>query len=327
MARNDQLTRQWHLLQRLESPRGATLRELAAGLPDEFPKHLRTLRRDLAAVEAAGYPLLTERVDGQTRWRLLDGARRVPLPALSQTELMALVFSRDLLKPLEGTPIRAALDSALTKVTAALPVSGLDFVRQMQDFLSVRFGPHKTYRRHRETIDRLTRAIAERRTVQIRYFTASRGATTRREVDPYHLWYAAGGLYLIAHDHRRREVRTFAVERIRALTVTDHPYQLPLGFDVEEYVQDALVVMRGRQVAVELLFDKPTAAWVRDRVWHPSQQLAPLRDGRLRMTLQVADTRELAGWILSFGGGVRVVRPEALRAKVREEARRVLRAN
>jgi len=52
VARNDQLTRQWHLLQRLESPRGATLPELAAGLPDDFPKHLRTLRRDLAAVEA-----------------------------------------------------------------------------------------------------------------------------------------------------------------------------------------------------------------------------------------------------------------------------------
>jgi len=52
VAWNDQLTRQWHLLRRLESPRGATLRELAVGLPDDFPEHLRTLRRDLAAVEA-----------------------------------------------------------------------------------------------------------------------------------------------------------------------------------------------------------------------------------------------------------------------------------
>ena len=52
MAWNDQLTRQWHLLRRLESPRGATLRERAVGLPDDFPEHLRTLRRDLAAIEA-----------------------------------------------------------------------------------------------------------------------------------------------------------------------------------------------------------------------------------------------------------------------------------
>jgi hypothetical protein len=32
------------------------------------------------------------------------------------------------------------------------------------------------------------------------------------------------------------------------------------------------------------------------------------------MTLRVADTRELLGWILSFSRGVRVVRPAALRA-------------
>jgi len=115
----------------------------------------------------------------------------------------------------------------------------------------------------------------------------------------------------------------FAVERIRSFTITNHAYQLPLGFDVEAYVQDALVVMRGRQIAVELLFDRATAAWTRDRIWHQSQELVPLKDGRLRMTIRVADTRELLGWILSFGGGVRVVRPSALRDRIRDEARKI----
>ncbi len=96
--------------------------------------------------------------------------------------------------------------------------------------------------------------------------------------------------------------------------------QLPLGFDLDAY---SLVVIRRTPIAVEVVFDKATAAWARDRVWHPSQRLTPLRDGRLRMTLQVADTRELVGWILSFGSGIRVVSPPALRERVREEARKV----
>ena len=320
MARNDQVTRQWHLLRRLEGSTGLTLEQLGDGLPDDFRKHLRTVRRDLAALESAGFPLVTDRAAGQTRWKLIDGFRRLPALGFAPSELMALVFSRDLLRPLQGTHIHAALDSALGKASAALPPSGLDFVRQMRDFLSVRLGPHKTYRAHREVIDRATRAIADRRTVQMRYFSASSGKTGRREADPYHLWYAAGGLYLVAYCHRRQEVRMFAVERIRSLTITDHPYQLPLGFDVEAYVQDALVVMRGRQIAVELVFDRPTAAWARDRIWHPSQELAPLRGGKLRMTLRVADTRELVGWVLSFGRGVKVVRPAELRDRVRQEA-------
>lgn len=75
MARNNQVTREWHLLRRLEGSTGLTLQELADGLPGDFPRHLRTLRRDLAALEGAGFPLVTERVSGQTRWKLLGSGR------------------------------------------------------------------------------------------------------------------------------------------------------------------------------------------------------------------------------------------------------------
>lgn len=303
-----------------------TLQELADSLPDGYPKHLRTLRRDLAALEAAGFPLVTERVDGGTRWKLMEGSRHVPALNFSPTELMALSLGRHLMKPLEGTQIQASLSSALNKAAGALPPQARDYLRQLQDLLAVRLGPHKRYGRHRQTIDRLTRAIAERRTVQMRYYSASRNRTTRREVEPYQLVYASGALYLLANDYLRREVRTFAVERIRSLTLTDHPYQLPLGFDVSTYLQDALVVMHGRPITVELLFDKSTAAWVKDRLWHPSQHLTRLKDGRLKMALRVADTPELVGWILSFGSGVQVVRPPELRQKVREEAQKIRRA-
>ena len=48
-----------------------------------------------------------------------------------------------------------------------------------------------------------------------------------------------------------------------------------------------------------------------------------MKDGRLRMTLKVADTDELVGWILSFGSHVKVIRPEGLRVKVRDEAKAI----
>ncbi len=97
-----------------------------------------------APAEAAGFPLVTERVDGSTRWRLMDGFRRVPALSFSPTELMVLALGRDLLKPLDGTQLKVAVDSALAKITSALPPSGLDFVRQTRDSFSVRLGPHKT---------------------------------------------------------------------------------------------------------------------------------------------------------------------------------------
>ncbi len=325
MPRNDQVTRQWHVLQRLEgSKRGLTLGELLTGLPSDLARHPRTIRRDLEALEAAHFPLLTERVEGCVRWRLLDGFRNVPALSLSPTELMALTFTRHLLLPLEGTEIKAALDSALQKAIARIPPPAMELVRQLEQSFSVGLGPHKRYREHRLTIDILTKAITRARTVQMRYFSASRNAASRREVNPYRLRYVAGGLYLIAYCHWRKDVRMFAVERIKSLTLTNHPYQMPLHFDLEAYVENALVVMQGKQIEVELHFDKMTAAWAKDRVWHASQQSKKLKNGQLRMTLTVADTRELVGWVLSFGSGVRVVEPDSLRVAVEEEAKKIV---
>jgi len=158
MPRNDQVTRQWYLIKRLEGGRSATLQDLVDAVPEDYPRHPRTIRRDLEALERH-LPLVPERIDGQARWKFMEGYNRALPLAFSTTELMALVFSRDLLKPLEGTEIKASLDSALNKATAALPPSGLTYVRQMQDLFAVGIGPHKTYRDHQETIDHLARAI------------------------------------------------------------------------------------------------------------------------------------------------------------------------
>lgn len=324
MPRNDQLIRQWQLLRLLESPRGVTLDEIAQRLPPDYPRHIRTIRRDLEALEAGGFPLVNERIEGRVRWRLMDGVRQAPALSFSPTELMALVISRSLLRPLAGTEIQVALESAMTKASRLLPAGSLDYVSQVQNVFAVGLGPHKTYKAHRDTIDRLTQAIAKKRTVQMRYYSAARLRMTRREVDPYRLWYASGGLYLVGYCHLRKEPRMFAVERMRAVTLTDHPYQLPLSFDLEAFVQNALTVMRGRPIDVALRFDKATAAWAKDRLWHPSQNIVPLKNGGMTMTLTVADSRELVGWILSFGSGVQVIRPHSLAEAVSDEAKRIL---
>lgn len=82
--------------------------------------------------------------------------------------------------------------------------------------------------------------------------------------------------------------------------------------------------VRGLRIDVELEIDKATAAWVKDRVWHDTQQSKRVKNGGLRMTLSVADIRELVGWVLSFGSGVKVLQPKSLAVKVAEEAPRIV---
>jgi predicted DNA-binding transcriptional regulator YafY len=325
MPRNDQAIRQLVILNKLEASRhGLTLGQLAEAIDPAATRHPRTLRRDLAAIESAGWPVLTERFDGQVRWKLLEGSRNIPALRLSPSELMAQAVSRRLIAPLEGTELHASLQSALGKASAALPPQGLELAQQLEHTFSVGLGPHKRYRHHREVVERVTQAIVHKTRIQMRYDSASRGKITRREVDPYRLWYASGGLYLVGYCHLRKEPRMFAVERIKSVTPTDFPYQIPLHFDFDAFVEDSLTVMRGPRMTVELEFNKPTAAWAKDRVWHPSQQLKRLSKGRMQMTFSLADSREVVGWVLSFGSGVRVVQPDSLRRAVEEEAKKIL---
>ena len=73
---------------------------------------------------------------------------------------------------------------------------------------------------------------------------------------------------------------------------------------------------------VELEFDAALAPHVRGRVWHESQQVQELPDGRIRMSLDVSNDWALRSWLLGFGSRVRVLAPDSLAASLAEEFRR-----
>lgn len=326
MPRGDQSIRQHILLRALFGFRhGATLDQMAEALPPDSPKHHRTIRRDLEALERAGFPIVTDKIDGKTRWRLMEGFRDIPPVSFSEKDLMALTIARGLLLPLRGTEIGAALDNAFGKVRTALPPATLPHLDSLSRTFSVGLGSHKKYAPHGKTIETLSRAMEKKRTVQIRYRSHSRGKTTRREVSPYHLWLAGGALYLIGHCHVRGEVRLFAVDRIASAVVTDNPYSVPFTFDAREYMKDAFGVMRGKAEEVDLLFEAGAASWVGEKVWHTSQAVEKLPRKRLRLKLNVAVTPELASWVTSFGGNVEVIRPRSLREAVRKAGEEIVR--
>ena len=87
------------------------------------------------------------------------------------------------------------------------------------------------------------------------------------------------------------------------------------------------VMVGGPQIEVELRFDKKTTAWAKNRIWHPSQKAIVDKKGCLNLGLQIADTPELVGWILSFGSGVRVIHPDSLRQQVLSTAATIVNQN
>ena len=280
MSRGDKLRREWLLLKVLERPHGVTLKELEDALPDDYPKNPRTLRRDLEAIDTV-FPLEQDREDGTTRWKLAFGAK-APLPGLAPTEMIALSFCKGMLTPLEGTPIKESLKNATDKIEAMLPETVKRYVREHSRTISYGPGPHKEYDKHKHAIDTLHQALDGRRTVRLLYRSHAQGRTTSRDVDPYNLRYASGAFYLVGYCHIRKEVRLFAVDRIKSTKLLKATFELPPDFDIEKYMSPAFGVMRGDPVEVSIGLSPKTAAWVTERTWHPSQQLSRCADGYVR---------------------------------------------
>jgi predicted DNA-binding transcriptional regulator YafY len=153
----------------------------------------------------------------------------------------------------------------------------------------------------------------------MRYRTGRTGRERARDLDPYRVWYRAGALYVVGHDHHSGEVRTFAVGRIQSIDPTARRFRVPESFDFDAYVGSAFGVIPEPPVPVRIRFDRSWAHWVAERTWHPTQKLERRRDGGLELSMEVGGAAEVRSWVLSFGAGAEVLEPKSLRDDVRRE--------
>jgi proteasome accessory factor B len=321
--RNAEVIRQWKILKTIEAGRYSTAQAMA----DEHGVTERTIRRDIEALQEAGFPLYDDRVDGRKVWRLVEGYKQRLGQTFSLAELAALYFSKNLMSFLGGAPFAADLESAFAKIREALPAKSLPYLSRIQDLFSARPDPWKDYSKKQDVIAALIDATLHQRQVKIAYFSFNSKKTKSYTLDPYRVVYYHGGLYLYARAHEYAEVRTFAVERIERIEVLELAFQVPANFNVSEYARGAFGIAGGKAEDVEIAVDASMASYIRERVWHESQSLEERPDGSVILKLQVAPAWELKAWIKGLLPHARILKPASLRREIAAdvaEARRLL---
>lgn len=320
MARGDQLARQWMILQELlVSRRGRSASELAGSLEC----NPRTVYRDLEALMNAGFPIYSERTQGKSLWSLLDTMKhQIPLP-VTQMELLALYFSRNMLKMFKGTAFHDALESLAQKTKTTMPPESLRYIDQVESTLHIGLKHYKDYGRFKEVINQINEAAIDQKTVEIVYYTMSRKKETKRKVDPYHVWFFSGTFYLIGHCHYRGEVRMFALDRIKMLHVTSEVFEIPEDFKLEDFLRPSFGLYQGKEQKVKIWFSPEIAGYVKEKTWHESQNIKDHKDGSITFEAVVAGTFEIKNWVLSWGSKAVVLEPGSLRDEILAEAEAV----
>ena len=317
MPRNQEVIRQWKVLHALESSRhGASIDALS----DELDVTTRTIRRDLAALQEAGFPLYDERDDdGRVRWRL-DGAVLKGLETgFTLAELCALYMSRNLLEAVAGTPFQRDLTNAFARLEKMLSPRMRQFLDRLPSVLVAKPGPRATgSEASPDAVGRLLEATLHFRVATMRYHSVSSARVKDYVVHPYRLVFAQGGLYLLAYVPEYKDVRTFAVDRIAAVSLEKQTFTPKERIGTEVFA-NSLGVNTGEPQRVEIEFDARVAPFVRARVWHASQQVRDAANGRVVLSLDVCHDWALRNWILGWGPSARVVSPASLASDIRAD--------
>ena len=308
MPRNAEVIRQWSILKELEASRRATIDDLAS----RTGVTTRTIRRDLEALQTAGFPLFDETHDGKKYWTMEQKAfRRLDDTAFTLAELSSLYFSRTLVECLSGTPFQRDVNSAFEKLAGALTPGMKQFLDRMPLVMQAKPDPGAQAAEPRtKEVAQLVEATMQHRRVTMRYHSFSSNREKTYVFEPYRLLFGQGGLYVIGMVPEYKELRTFAVDRIEQVSVTEErfdPLELP-----DDAFANSLGVNQGTPERIQIEFAPKIARYIRERVWHPSQSIDARDDGSILLTLHVVNDWALKSWILGFGGLATVLSPAAL---------------
>src|SRR6185369_1524308 len=189
VPRNQEVIRQWKVLHALESSRHGVSID---GLADQLDVTTRTIRRDLAALQEAGFPLYEERDDdGRVRWRI-DGAILKGLETgFTLAELCALYLSRNLLEAVAGSPFQRDLTNAFARLEKMLSPRMRQFVDRLPSVLEAKPGPRAAGNASSpDVVGRLLEATLHFRVTTMRYHSVSSARVKDYLVHPYRLVFA-----------------------------------------------------------------------------------------------------------------------------------------
>jgi predicted DNA-binding transcriptional regulator YafY len=313
MPRNQEVIRQWKVLHALESSRhGAAIDALAR----ELDVTTRTIRRDLAALQEAGFPLFDERdEDGRVRWRLDGHVLKGIETGFTLAELCALYLSRNLLESVAGTPFQRDLTLAFSRLEKMLSPRMRQFLDRLPSVLAAKPGPRtRGGASSADIVGRLLEATLHFRVATMRYHSVSSARVKDYRVHPYRLAFAQGALYLLAYVPDYEAVRTFAIDRIAAISLEKQTFT-PKEQVGNEVFANSLGVNTGPPAHVEVEFDARVAPYVKARVWHTSQEVRENGDG-IVLSMNVCHDWALRSWILSWGPFARVLTPGSLAGDV-----------
>jgi len=204
----------------------------AVQLADRFNVSVRTIYRDVKALEQAGVPIIREEGKG---YILMEGYR-VPPVMFTESEANALVTAEQMLLKGTDSSITREYVAAMSKIKAVLQYTTKEKVELLSNRIAI--SPAILQTRHSGSLSLIQNALTSFKILEITYQSNHKGEITKREIEPFALYFSLKENWLlIAFCRLRKDFRMFSLDRILKINKLDSSFQ-PHKLTLEDYLEE-----------------------------------------------------------------------------------------
>lgn len=192
----------------------------ATSLADKFEVSVRTIYRDIKALEQAGVPILTEEGKG---YSIMDGYRLPPV-MFTETEANALITAEQFIIKDKDASFVKEYTAAINKIRSVLPHHTKDKV----DLLSSRIIYWNNYEEVKTStyLSQLQLALTNYNMTKITYQVSDKEERTVRTIQPFALYNSSQENWLVlAYCDLRKDYRAFRLDRIQSLELLPEKFE------------------------------------------------------------------------------------------------------
>ena len=163
-----------------------------------------------------------------------------------------------------------------------------------------------------ELIYGIIHAIQNRYILQFTHQKHWEDFTTEREVYPIAIKEAQQRWYLVCLDKKDETVKTFGLDRISELKITDTKFK-PFAFNVEKEFRNAFGVLRDAPAEkVVLQFSKMQGEYIKTFPLHDSQRIIAETGHSVTFEMYICLTHDFVMELMRYDSNVQVLEPQSL---------------
>jgi predicted DNA-binding transcriptional regulator YafY len=284
----------------------------ARELAERFEVSVRTVYRDIDAINMAGIPVIS--FPGNEGGFGIMENYRLDRQLLTLNDMLTILTA---LKGINTGLIHKEVESAIEKIKNLVPEEKAGQAEQFFNQMVIDVAPYGLSNRYREMLDLIRKAITNNRPVQIKYLNA-KGEMQVRVIEPMTLIMKVYTWYLFAFCRNRDDYRVFRVSRIKDMEVLEQPF-IRKKASYKAYFTDGdelpttpiiLKFLPEVRVKVEDYFDE--------------ELIETLENGDMIVRVSYPEDEWVYALILSYGEHVEVLDPPHVKEIIREKAKKIL---